>query len=533
MSLSQTIDTTSPPADKKPVAGFWERLDAHVERIGDRINPILVKESRQALKSKQFTITFGLLLICGWGWSLISCGLFADRLDYGGASVPTFVGYFIILDFPVLVMVPFAAFLSLVAERDEGTFELLSITSLSSGQIVRGKLGSAFLQMMVYFSAIAPCIVFTYLLRGLDILTIAFVLMHTFFGSLLLSGFGLLLATLTRAVHARVLLSGIFIIALAIVAFTWMMGISEGVLQSAPPVDNPDFWIANLAMICAMLSFLVLFISAAAAQISFASDNRSTRVRRIMFGQQALFIGWMAFFIARFPEDVVPFYIAATLAGIYWAVTGSLMTGELAELSPRVQRSLPRTALGRILLTWFNPGSGTGYVFAVANLATVILTLGIFGEFTLDEDLSYWWNYALAMIAYLAIYLGLGRLVIMFARRYIRFGAVVGFLIQAIVISLGSIIPATLQLAMFRIFGDDYTPLQWPNWFWTLLELGEQNSYSVTYIDSVSALLALALVAVPMMLVNLAVAAKEVAATRIAAPVRVMEEELEKSGAQG
>ena len=72
-------------------------------------------------------------------------------------------GYFIILTIPVLIIVPFSAFRSLAAEREDGTFELLSITALSSRQIVTGKLGSAMLQMLIYYSALAPCIAFTYL----------------------------------------------------------------------------------------------------------------------------------------------------------------------------------------------------------------------------------------------------------------------------------------------------------------------------------------------------------------------------------
>jgi len=529
MSLLETIDTLTPPKEKVHARGFWPRVDAFLERLGDRINPILVKESRQALKSKQFTITFGLLLLCGWGWSLIACGLMAEQLEYGGAAIQTFTGYFIILEFPVLVIVPFAAFLSLVAERDEGTYELLSITSLSAGQIVRGKLGSALLQMLVYFSALAPCIVFTYMLRGIDIVTIAFLLAHTFFLSIELSAFGLLLATLTRAVHARVLLSGVYIIALAFVALMWMLFITNRILWDLSPFDEPAFWIANAAFLCATFSFLVLFMSAAAAQISFASDNRSTRVRRVMFIQQALFLGWAGYFITSYPNEEATYYVPSVMAGIYWMIMGALMTGELAELSPRVQRSLPTTALGRILLTWFNPGSGTGYVYATANLLVSILTIGILGEFVSNLDLSNWWLFSLAIVSYVTIYLGLGRLIILVMRRYARFGAVVGLLVQAVVAGLGGLIPTTVQLSMFRIFGDDYTWLQIPNWIWTLGDMANDDSYRYSPVDAMQRVMILVIVAVPMLIANLAAAAREVAATRIAVPQRVLEEEAEKA----
>ena len=39
---------------------------AWLERVGDRLNPILVKETRQAIKSSQFTFTFALVLIAVW-----------------------------------------------------------------------------------------------------------------------------------------------------------------------------------------------------------------------------------------------------------------------------------------------------------------------------------------------------------------------------------------------------------------------------------------------------------------------------------
>ena len=51
--------------------------DQLVERVGERLNPILVKESRQSLKSKQFVVTFSLLLYLHSGpgpyWGSLCC----------------------------------------------------------------------------------------------------------------------------------------------------------------------------------------------------------------------------------------------------------------------------------------------------------------------------------------------------------------------------------------------------------------------------------------------------------------------------
>ena len=52
---------------------------------------------------------------------------------------------------------------------------------------------------------------------------------------------------------------------------------------------------------------------------------------------------------------------------------GTFLTGETAQLSPRAMRQLPQSLLGRMAFTWFNPGSGTGYMFALLNLLAVLL----------------------------------------------------------------------------------------------------------------------------------------------------------------
>src|SRR5690606_21444363 len=47
------------------------RMEHRIERWGERLNPILVKEARQALKSRQFTVTFTLMLVAAWVWSIL------------------------------------------------------------------------------------------------------------------------------------------------------------------------------------------------------------------------------------------------------------------------------------------------------------------------------------------------------------------------------------------------------------------------------------------------------------------------------
>lgn len=60
---------------------------------------------------------------------------------------------------------------------------------------------------------------------------------------------------------------------------------------------------------------------------------------------------------------------------IYWFVIGTFATGEPEVLSARVKRQLPESFLGRMFTNWFFPGPGRGYLFAVANYATMCLAV--------------------------------------------------------------------------------------------------------------------------------------------------------------
>jgi ABC-type transport system involved in multi-copper enzyme maturation permease subunit len=532
----QTLDSTGEiivaehvAAPTKLGTGFWNRLDDWLERAGERLNPILVKEARQALKSRQFLVTFSLLLICGWGWSLFGVAMLMPSVYYAPNGPFMLIGYFTILNVPLLLIVPFSAYRSLAGEREDGTYELLSITALSSRQIVTGKLGSAVLQMLVYYSALSPCIAFTYLLRGVDIVTILLMLSYTFFASLLLSAIGLLVATATHFRHVQMLLSVLLLLGLVFVTVMWCswMGviIGEG---SAIPYDDADFWVGHLAGLMAHTSYMVLFVLTAAAQLSFASDNRSTRLRVVMVVQQLLITGWFLYVWLRVEDNDVLFFPLG-LSGIHWMIMGALMTGEWAELSPRVKRRLPQSLLGRAFLTWFNPGSGTGYLFACINLAAATIAIlaaagfASLSGFTGAPNNERLYVFGALIWGYVALYLGVGRLLVLLLRRYLVFGLVLPFLVHVLLALFGAALPVFLQawIMGFANF-DSYTELQASNWFWTLIEAADGNILATPAVP----LLVIG-GGLGMVLIHLVLVAREVEQVRQEEPERVKRDQQE------
>ena len=98
---------------------LWERLWLWVT---DRINPIVVKEVRQSLKSRQFTISFGLTLLAAISWTLFAVSIMVPRIYYVPAGLPLLTGFFCILNLPLMVIIPFGAFRSLASETEDSTF---------------------------------------------------------------------------------------------------------------------------------------------------------------------------------------------------------------------------------------------------------------------------------------------------------------------------------------------------------------------------------------------------------------------------
>src|SRR5262249_38755848 len=116
----------------------------------------------------------------------------------------------------------------------------------------------------------------------------------------------------------------------------------------------------------------------------------------------------------------------AAVAGIYWYVMGSMLTAERPGMSQRVRRRLPQSILGRMFLSWLNPGPASGYMFAVAS-ATAIALFCFLGTLMSSAPSTRGSNspgidemFYLLLIGwgYLVAYLGIGLLVITVLRRF-------------------------------------------------------------------------------------------------------------------
>lgn len=356
------------------------------DRLSEWCSSILVKETRQALKSRQFIWTYLALLACVGVWTVWGLSISNSQYESGRELL---TGFWVILGFPLCLIIPFGAYRSLAREFEDGTINLISITTMKPHQIVIGKFGSAVLQMLTYLSVLAPCICFTYLLRGISISQIVFGLLICVGGSTCLIVLGLFLAGVFRSRTLGIGVSVLFVLLLGWLYFCWC-AISYQLTSYGNAIveDQPEFRVGVYGLVAFFGSTAALLLVTAASQISFPADNRSTRIRVAMFVQQILFFGFLVMLIPMVPRDDEVIWAMMLFAGHYWLIMGFLMIGESVFISRRVQRTLPRTLLTRSVFSMFMPGSGRGFLFAVANIWTcafVLLLVVHFSDQLLDQ----------------------------------------------------------------------------------------------------------------------------------------------------
>ncbi|MEZ6069851.1 MAG: hypothetical protein R3C10_06125 [Pirellulales bacterium] len=394
------------------------------------------------------------------------------------------------------------------------------------------------MQMIIYFSAISPCLAFTYMLRGIDVPTIFFALVYAFLTSAGLSALALLLATFTQEKVWQVLLT-VFVILGTLLVFWFLIIVMLNFVNST--IDfRRWFWLGNAMGLTAYASYFVLVFLAAASQLTFSSGNRSTALRIAMSVQFLLFTAWMAWFwFYEEPGQWPLIFVYLFIGGVNWYVMGAFLTGESSQLSPRVRRRLPQSTLGRILLSWFAPGSGTGYMFVIGNYLTMLL-LALFavvaarllqieqptGPGVPRRLITALPLFAILSASYAIIYLGLERVIVAWLRRRFQVSPLAPLLIQTLILAAACGIPYTIYGLSPANYGNGYSMLQATNAVWTLVDAVDGRSGPEVQFLAV----VLPLVALLTVVLNLPSIAREVRLGRLLAPPRVRQEEEDLAG---
>jgi len=471
-----------------------------LEAAGDHMNAILVKETRQSLKSKQFVASFLLLVFASWVISVFGVALMGDSINYGASGQQLFYFYFVVLMIAITVIVPYGAYRSMLGEKDQNTFDSLRITSLSPWQIVWGKLLSAVLQDFIYYSAIAPFIAFTSLLEGFELPAVAFVLLCGFLISIVLSIMALMISTFANQRHWQGVLSIMLLIGLLSI-----LGQSSAVLLSlfndSSILQSWEFWSGFGISVLLGISYCWLFLQITAAQLTFESGNRSTGIRMISSVQFLLMNGlaWGLYMFYGSSIDDDLFYMLITITYVQLVAVGLVSVTEEDHLSRRIRKALPPRPLYRALLAPFLPGGSLGMIYFLANLGICVglqiltmQTIVAFGGFR-SSNLSEFIAFLTGLSFYLIIYLGFASA---FSRLAIRTSDHLKpnhvRVITVLVFAIGCVIPIIVK-AMEVWKWRQYSLFEVTNPFLTLMEISERDAWRMPVLTLLFAFATIAL----------------------------------------
>jgi hypothetical protein len=208
-----------------------------------------------------------------------------------------------------------------------------------------------------------------------------------------------------------------------------------------------------------------------------------------------------------------------------------MLTSESGQLSPRARRRLPQSFLGRLFLTWFNPGPGNGYMLVVSSLLgafvfglVALLANEIFGfaNSTSGPDFLVAVYFMVLTVSYVTLFLGVGRLLLNAIQHFYRLPLVGSVAVHLILVAIATGVPLVIQLMSRILRHADYTLLQITNPFWSLAEVVDRSrlpgvAHVLIIVVPTAALLVLSL--------NWRMILADVGHLRAAKPARLVEED--------
>jgi hypothetical protein len=350
-----------------------------IETIGDAINPIVVKELRQAVQSRFVVAVLLVFLLV----QLVFMGIYImlqsldgslHTVDYQSGRRVFMILQGILLATCMLCIPAYSGF-RLAGERSEVHVDLFYISTLRPRAIVAGKFIAALVLTVLIFSACTPFMTFTYFLRGIDLASIFVVVGLDFLVVALTSMVALFVAVVPAGRVLKVLL-GVGGLVLGMFAFFYGIGVTVSLLDGTLPLllESVDFRIAAVCtVVVAVGAFLFLF-TATVGLLSPPSANRTfgMRVTLTLF---FLLSAPLLFWCGSWAGAEWPITIWLSMVDTPLAICLLIAINERESWGPRVARTIPRRWWLRPPAFLFYSGAAGGVLWAcLLGTACVIAT---------------------------------------------------------------------------------------------------------------------------------------------------------------
>jgi hypothetical protein len=340
--------------------GWWKARE---------LNPVVVKELRQAVRSWAVTsvllLFLAVLFVAMLGF-LISQSFGAGLDTQLGARV--FQSLVVILTGASMLFIPLYVGVRLAAERRESDLDLMYITTLTPGRIIRGKFLSGAYMAVLFFSACMPFMVFTNLLRGVDLPTIFLILLCLFLAVCAAVQLAIFLACLPvsrvfknlLALAATVFM--LFFIGPLVVLFLQMTssGVGSRFIVGA---SGPNLWPGVLSTVALVLAAVGLLYFLSVALVSPVTANRALPLRSyisvvwLLSGAASFWWVWKQ----RDARMLLP-WATNFLFGLSLAL--AVVVSSRDRLSYRVRRRIPIHPMKRAVAFLFFNGAAGGLLWA-------------------------------------------------------------------------------------------------------------------------------------------------------------------------
>ncbi len=433
-------------------------------RISDWLNPIVVKELRQAVQSR-FVVAALLILLA---IQIIAVGIYLlasrDPLGNFDAGRTVFMLLFGILLAVSMLFVPLYTGVRLAAERSETNLDLLFITTIKPRSIIAGKLLAAVTLAVLIFSACLPFLTFTYFLRGIDLPSMLVALVLGFAVVILSSQLAVFVACMPINRAFKFML-GLLMLFIFLSGYTATMAGSSDLISRGvgSRLGDGDFWqwLGIFALNFAGLLGLLFVLSV--AMITSASANRALPVRLYltiiwMLGAAAALTGSQ---LER-THDPLVFWQGAF--NVILALSLLTSASERDPAGRRVLRDLPQSGWIRPLAFFFFSGSASGLLWTSVMIAATYgvcwMWWTLFPAFSNLGDLVGATRWFTVMNLHLYCYVLAGALL----RRYLLpgIGTEWTWLLAAVLAALGSIVPFAFGALFFM--GDQWWSDRYGKW---------------------------------------------------------------------
>jgi hypothetical protein len=347
-----------------------------LEDRSDWLSPIVVKEVRQIVRGREFNYSFAGSLIMALTIAFFGA---ADALaGDGGSGRWVFVSLMGCLAFIGFAVVPLAAFSALRTERMEQTLELITLTALSPRRVVTGKLLAQAVKLTTLFAAIAPFIAMSFLLGGIDFVSILVSLAIVFMWAIWACALCLFLSTLMKSRAMSGLVFGAFGIVMLLVfgltrtIFFVVSRSGMGAVFGLGVGSNDAWWAVAIGTTFCIFS-LINLVLLAENRLSLPSENRVTTLRIGFLAQFLLLLAWILSFLGSTPSvrsNAVE--VLGVVGGIHLAVVALFTVSEDLSMPRRAMLGMRASRAPRWVIAPFYPGGGRAVVYIIGQMLLLL-----------------------------------------------------------------------------------------------------------------------------------------------------------------